>query len=563
MKVFRISVVLLVSCLGLPSRETYAVGGLKGAGGGGRMAAGHAMPAGRPSVPNLSRPAGGSGMNMSNLNRPTGNTGFSRPSTSQPSISRPSVSRPSVSRPSVSQPNISRPTATLPNINPPSTNTPSFGRPSGGMKPSTRPDLSGNRPSTLPGNISRPTTRPDLDVNRPSTLPGNLTRPTTRPSFPNLGGDLSRPGLTRPNFPDINPRPLPGDVGDFLGMDRPLRPETLPGITRPSERPSFERPSERPNIGSINRPDRPLRPGGGGGFNMGDLNFGNNTVISSRPNWVTINNNQIISINNRWQNQMVGLQNWPNRYPARIHYWNHWGNGVRNRWSYYHHHGNWFGPNWWSIHYHNCGGWHYGYRFNYYPWTYWWTVPTFNTFATWFTWSAPSAVWTQPIYYDYGQGGNVIYENNNVYINGQAVATATDFAQSAAALATVAPPEDQQMVAEAEWLPLGTFAVSSSEKDVSPHRVLQLAVTREGIVSGTLFNTQTEKTDTIQGKVDKETQRVAFRIGESEDVVVESGLYNLTQDEAPVLVHFAGERVENWLLVRLENPESEDSFDTP
>jgi hypothetical protein len=50
---------------------------------------------------------------------------------------------------------------------------------------------------------------------------------------------------------------------------------------------------------------------------------------------------------------------------------------------------------------------------------------------------------------------------------------------------------------------------------------------------------------------------VAFRVGESEDIIVETGLYNLTQNEAPVLVHFGTDIVENYLLVRLESPEKE------
>jgi hypothetical protein len=69
--------------------------------------------------------------------------------------------------------------------------------------------------------------------------------------------------------------------------------------------------------------------------------------------------------------------------------------------------------------------------------------------------------------------------------------------------------------------------------------------------------TQTDQAHTLQGQVDKDTQRLAFRIGESEDIVVESGLYNLTQDDTPVLVHFGPDQVENWLLVRLAQPEEQ------
>ena len=50
---------------------------------------------------------------------------------------------------------------------------------------------------------------------------------------------------------------------------------------------------------------------------------------------------------------------------------------------------------------------------------------------------------------------------------------------------------------------------------------------------------------------------MAFRIGESDSVVAETGLYNLTQEEAPVLIHFGTERTENYLLVRLEYAEDE------
>jgi hypothetical protein len=106
-------------------------------------------------------------------------------------------------------------------------------------------------------------------------------------------------------------------------------------------------------------------------------------------------------------------------------------------------------------------------------------------------------------------------------------------------------------------MPLGTFAISASEKDVDPNRVLQLAVDKQGVVSGTLYNTETDDAQTVQGQVDKDTQRVAFRVGESEDLVAETGLYNLTQDEVPLLVHFGADKTENYLLVRMEQPEEE------
>lgn len=151
----------------------------------------------------------------------------------------------------------------------------------------------------------------------------------------------------------------------------------------------------------------------------------------------------------------------------------------------------------------------------------------------------------------------MVYRDNNVYINNTQIATADEFAQSAAELATVPPPTNEEEAAKAEWMSLGTFAMTTGEKDLEPSRVVQLAVNKEGIISGTMYNTKTDKTDAIQGKVDKDTQRVAFRIGNSEKVILEAGLYNLTQEEVPLLVHFGTERTENWLLVRMETPESE------
>jgi len=121
----------------------------------------------------------------------------------------------------------------------------------------------------------------------------------------------------------------------------------------------------------------------------------------------------------------------------------------------------------------------------------------------------------------------------------------------------VPPPASEEEAAEVEWMPLGTFAVATDKADVDPSRVVQLAVSKEGILSGTLYNTETDQAQSVQGQVDKDTQRVAMRIGESDDIIVESGLYNLTQEDAPVLVHFGADRVEDWLLVRLENPEEQ------
>ncbi|MAT70211.1 MAG: hypothetical protein CMJ58_11895 [Planctomycetaceae bacterium] len=255
------------------------------------------------------------------------------------------------------------------------------------------------------------------------------------------------------------------------------------------------------------------------------------------------------------------MNNWLDRHPSRYARWNYWGSNVRQHWRHYHHHGDWFGRDWWNRHRFRLGGWHYAYWYRSHPWNYWWSRPAYSTLVGWFNWSAPSNVWSQPVYYDYGTGGNVYYEDNNVYVGGEQVGTAADFAASAAQLATVEPPASQEEQDNAEWMPLGTFAVSADEKETEPSRIVQLAVNREGIVSGTLYNTETDDAQTLLGQVDKDTQRVAMRVGESDDVIMETGLYNLTKDEAPVMIHFGLDRVEYWLLVRLDANEDGPTVD--
>jgi hypothetical protein len=54
--------------------------------------------------------------------------------------------------------------------------------------------------------------------------------------------------------------------------------------------------------------------------------------------------------------------------------------------------------------------------------------------------------------------------------------------------------------------------------------------------------------------VDKKTQRAAWTIGKKKDRVFEAGVYNLTQSEAPCLVHLGTDRTQQMLLVRMDPP---------
>jgi hypothetical protein len=246
---------------------------------------------------------------------------------------------------------------------------------------------------------------------------------------------------------------------------------------------------------------------------------------------------------------------------GRANYWGRYGVGVNNYWR-----GNnrypYFNNRWWAGRYIYRP---FGY-FNYWgfrPWGYWWGSPGWIGVNNWYGgWGGGSGYgWSSPYYYDYGPGGNVVYQNGNVYVDGTNVGTAEEYAQSAAALAAVDPAEVPSQQTE-DWLGLGTFAVvetADGDKDkvdaMEPTRFVQLAVDKNGFVTGTFYNKKTDEVYSLSGRVDKDTQRVAFAVDNNKDIVFETGIYNLTQDQTPVLVHLGPNKSETFVFVRLEKPD--------
>ncbi len=156
----------------------------------------------------------------------------------------------------------------------------------------------------------------------------------------------------------------------------------------------------------------------------------------------------------------------------------------------------------------------------------------------------------------YSYGDNVYYEEDSVYYGDEVVASTEEYAEQAEQIATSAPevaPEN------AEWMPLGVFALTpdGQASGPDPSLFLQLAISKEGIISGTLNNSATENTQTIEGMADKATQRVAWTVVGKTRPIMETGISNLTEDTAPALVHFADGTTQQWLLVRLEEPAPE------
>ncbi len=159
-----------------------------------------------------------------------------------------------------------------------------------------------------------------------------------------------------------------------------------------------------------------------------------------------------------------------------------------------------------------------------------------------------------PMYYDYGN--NVTYQDNSVYVNGDSVGTAEQYYDQATTIASTGAAAEAP--ADGDWLPLGVFALTKTDTDKSDVTI-QLAVNKQGIIRGNSTDTETNKNQVVQGSVDKQTQRVAFTVGDNSTEVVETGLYNLTKDEAPCLIHFGKDRTEQWLLVRLHKPDGDET----
>ena len=105
-------------------------------------------------------------------------------------------------------------------------------------------------------------------------------------------------------------------------------------------------------------------------------------------------------------------------------------------------------------------------------------------------------------------------------------------------------------------MPLGVFAMTADGKPTGadPTLFLQLAVSKQGVVSGTLQNTATKSVQSIQGMVDKQSQRTAWTAAGKIRPLMETGIANLTKDYTPALIHFPDGTTQQWLLVRMENP---------
>ena len=197
---------------------------------------------------------------------------------------------------------------------------------------------------------------------------------------------------------------------------------------------------------------------------------------------------------------------------------------------------------------------------NYPRWNFWgdhpdWASYRWNRPYRWATWGALGDWfgWTVP-YIDYLYGDNLYYDDGNVYYNGTEVATGTEYAQQAEEYAQVGQTALKTKDENTEWMSLGVFALVH-EKNEAPHMFFQLSVDNAGVIAGTYHDSKTGATKNVHGLVAKKSQRACWSVEGKPDNVVETGIYNLTQNQTECLMHFGTEHTQTWLLVRMEEPQ--------
>jgi hypothetical protein len=217
-----------------------------------------------------------------------------------------------------------------------------------------------------------------------------------------------------------------------------------------------------------------------------------------------------------------------------------------------------FRSDWWSDNRNDrwpgWGPWGYS-RWNDRPY-YWWGWTPATNLTTWLVFG-----WDRPGYWGYGPGRNIYYQDNYVYYDGVRYLPVNDYYQVVYDQAHSVPQINPSDAEKMDWAPLGVFAAipSGVRTDVS-ERTLQLAVNKNGVVSGTYYNPQNGIVHPVAGTVDDRTQRAAWSYadGEHPEIVFETSIFNLTKSESTMMVHFgpSADETEVWQLVRLERPEA-------
>jgi len=204
----------------------------------------------------------------------------------------------------------------------------------------------------------------------------------------------------------------------------------------------------------------------------------------------------------------------------------------------------WFTPGWYA----GCAWWpHVSVNVN--PW-WWWRPVTYASYEVIYQSPPPP-----PVTDDYGT--DIVIKADDVYIEGKKAGSATDYRQQAIALANPAtqpPPPVPADDNDKTIIPLGVWALVQQEKGDAV-MFYQLTATKDGLITGTYSNVLTGDNAPVTGSIDKKTQRLAFHTGDKAGNAIEANLNGMTKDQVAVFVHFGTGQTQEWLLVRMPNPD--------
>jgi hypothetical protein len=175
-----------------------------------------------------------------------------------------------------------------------------------------------------------------------------------------------------------------------------------------------------------------------------------------------------------------------------------------------------------------------------------WTPAAWPAVGRWLGWGEATG-------YNYDYGNTVVYQGDNVYIDGQPVSTAQQYYQSAQDLANTAPAAGASDES-AQWLPLGVFGMMRTDQK-TPEMFFQLAVDKAGAIRGNYTFGESGDAQPVHGSIDKQSQRAVWTVGDNKTVTVETGLLNLTKDQSTALVHLNPQTAQTYTLIRMQQPQ--------
>lgn len=223
-----------------------------------------------------------------------------------------------------------------------------------------------------------------------------------------------------------------------------------------------------------------------------------------------------------------------------------------------HHHAHWahhnrpFSRDWYGRHHHAWGGgWGWGNP---------WNVANWGTTAAWLGLGAAAV----PEWGGYGPTDTTVYDTDNESLNvtvpeteaAQNLSTEALNEQTAAAQALAAQGATEP-AGDEKFLPLGVFTLAP-EDQTEASALVQLAVSKDGLLRGTYYDLLTDADQPIQGAIDKRTQRAAFTLGSQGKIAFQTALGVLTEPSGPISVHYENGQTRQWVLARYQQEPSEN-----